>query len=66
MQAPGGCQTSPEAHFRGLPSMSAKSVEVPIIWALDGKYAPKICGHLTRGGCGPPNILPNIKARGLC
>jgi hypothetical protein len=42
-----------------------KSVEVPILRAQDGKYAPKICDHLTRGGCGPPNNLPNVGMRGF-
>jgi len=65
MQAPGGCQTPSEAHFAITPSRSARSVEVPGIWAQDGKYAPKICGHRTRGGCGLPNFLPNVEVRGF-
>jgi hypothetical protein len=60
VQASGGCQTGRKASFRRPRNRIVKSVEVPIIWAQHGKYASKICGHLTRGGCGPPNILPNV------
>ena len=65
MQALGGCQTSFEVHFAISQAATAKSVEVPILPAQDGKYALKICAHLTRGGCGRPNNLPNVGVRGF-
>jgi hypothetical protein len=65
MQALGGCQTSFEAHFATSQTATAKSVEVPILRAQPGKYAPKICVHLTRGGCGRANNLPNVWVRGF-
>jgi hypothetical protein len=33
--------------------------------APDRKYALKICGHRTRGGCDLANSLPNIAVRGI-
>lgn len=65
MQALGGCQTSFEVRFAISQTATAKSVEVPILRAQPGKYAPKFCAHLTRSGCGRPKNLPNVQVQGF-